>query len=329
MSNCGISGFVLCRYSAASSLQSFSRRFVHLAEGGGFLCVSKRESAPQDKLVCSKEGTGAAQANSCEESEESADGQGMLSPLWNKPFLQIQISLEDVDSISEYTGVTPGVAPEYAFGLQGEGRVITTSSISGSSRLNRINSSSSIYSNSVCGSVSERGSQRRHPESQVWALLFPSAQERDAWKEVLLRVVQRAEGDDEDSVTTGNKVLEFTRWVNTQHTNLNWIDYTSQKHLAMVPEIFVPCLPAFCLSLFAKCCCTLLQLFSSHPFVCCYAMIILTYNHVLSSADDRALADLAAKMFSTVTITDRFIQAVKYSNCFTGYVCECCVMFVA
>ena len=195
--NCGISGFVLCRFRAAPFLREFSRRFVHMAEGGGFLCVSKRESAPHDKLICpsSQEGASASSYTS----EDSDESEGLLSPLWSKPFLQIQISLDNVDSISEYIGVTPGVSPEYAFGIQGEGRVVaaTTSNSSrshcsgGSSwDKDRDRSSGSNNSSSTSSSVHRKNSES---QSQVWALLFPSAQERDSWKEVLLRLLQEKE----------------------------------------------------------------------------------------------------------------------------------------
>jgi hypothetical protein len=36
------------------------------------------------------------------------------------------------------------------------------------------------------------------------------------------------------------------------------------------------------------------------------------------NAEDIALAKLALKMFSTITIADRFAHAVKYSKCFIG-----------
>ena len=66
--------------------------------------------------------------------------------------------------------MTPNVASEYCFGLQGEGQVMS----------NQHNRNSISSGRIECN-------PRRSVEVHVWSLLFTSASERDEWKAVLLR----------------------------------------------------------------------------------------------------------------------------------------------
>ena len=142
----GKNGHVMCR---VSTHQAFTHRFVHISESGDFLCISK-------------------QSSSCECLNEA---ESLSSCVWNQPFSQIQISCEEMDSISELSGVTPGVAPEYGFGLQGEGRVVSPSDRSGGSGSGgRVDSDLHLLA-----------------AEQTWSLVFTSEGERDEWKAVLVR----------------------------------------------------------------------------------------------------------------------------------------------
>jgi len=216
--SCGKSGYVLCRYSALSPLQSFAIRFIHMSENGRFLCISTRS-------------TGA--------SSEAKEAEGLLSPVWNRAFVQIQISCEDIDSISEYTGVTPNVASEYMFGLQGEGRP-------------------SNQSNRICNSSGRGDSNPRRPvEEQVWSLLFTSVSERDEWKAVLLRGLTLR------------------------------LQQQQEQEAARKDETTAPCMTG-----------------APHT--------------PLLRGIDGGLTRLAQQMFRKLTISDRFLHNIKYTNCFVG-----------
>ena len=124
--------------------------------------------------------------------------EGLLSSAWHQPFTQILISCGDIDTISEYSGVTPGVTAEYGFGLQGQGRSVCVSE-GGSGGVRRVRGSveecggvtdtCSSSSSRLSGRVSERVSERVN--EPMWTLLFQSAAERDEWKSVLLRGLTR------------------------------------------------------------------------------------------------------------------------------------------
>lgn len=175
--NGGMNGFVLFRTNCD---EDFTRRFVHMAEGGGFLCISKRQYSCEEKLLCTKDiirpetptftdttESETETISSLSSEDSSSECVGILSLLWSLPFLQIQITSED-HSISEFSGTIPEVPAEYSFGLQGGWRPVTTA---------------------AAGRGPDEQSHVKKQNGNLWSLLFSSEEERDQWKMVLVRAM--------------------------------------------------------------------------------------------------------------------------------------------